>query len=56
MHLILLCSIGYNDIGNEGAKHVADMLAVNQTLTSVEYVTPHPFFPMRHRHESVNSP
>ena len=26
---------------SEGAKHVADMLAVNQTLTSVEYATPH---------------
>ena len=24
----------------EGAKHVADALAVNQTLTSVQYATP----------------
>ena len=26
-----------NKLGVEGAKHVADMLAVNKTLTSVEY-------------------
>ena len=24
-------------MGDEGAKHVADMLKINQTLTSVEY-------------------
>ena len=28
-----------NKLGAEGAKHVADMLAVNQTLTSVEYAS-----------------
>ena len=42
MHpFILVCSIMGNRLGLEGVKHVADMLAVNQTLTSVEYATPH---------------
>ena len=32
-----MCSVYDNNMGPEGAKHLADMLKVNQTLTSVEY-------------------
>ena len=39
IHSVLVCSLGYNELKAEGAKHVADMLAVNKTLTSVEYAT-----------------
>ena len=35
-----MCRLGGNELRSEGAKHVTDMLAVNQTLTSVEYATP----------------
>ena len=38
--LILVCSLANNFLNAEGAKHVADALAVNQTLTSVRYATP----------------
>ena len=35
-----MCRLGDNELRSEGAKHVANMLAVNQTLTSVEYAMP----------------
>ena len=38
--LTLMCRLGGNELFSEGAKHVADALAVNQTLTSVGYATP----------------
>ena len=37
--LILVCSLCNSSLKAEGAKHVADALAVNQTLTSVEYAS-----------------
>ena len=37
--LILVCSLRENSLKEEGAKHVADALAINQTLTSVAYAT-----------------
>ena len=36
-----MCRLDSNELGSEGAKHVADMLAVNQTLTSVGYAPRH---------------
>ena len=32
-----MCSVDGNNMGPEGAKYLADMLKVNQTLTSVKY-------------------
>ena len=33
----LVRSLARNDLKAEGAKHVADMLMINKTLTSVKY-------------------
>ena len=51
-----ICSFRSNRMGPEGAKHFADMLTANKTLTSVEYATPHlrPAPPCN-RHESVSN-
>ena len=35
---------GFNIGGAEGAKHIAEALKVNTTLTSIKYVTPLPRF------------
>ena len=37
-------SVGTNSLKEEGAKHLASALAVNQTLTSVKYAASHPAF------------
>ena len=36
-----MCRLGGNELKPEGANHVAKMLAVNQTLTSVGYAPRH---------------
>ena len=38
MCLTPFCSIRYNDIGVEGAKHIAEGLKENTALTELEYV------------------
>ena len=38
-----------NSIGPEGAKYISEALAVNKTLTSLEYAAGHPFSYCQHR-------
>ena len=42
----LVCSLFYNQLGPEGAKHVADMLKVNTTLTNIKYAATLEFPPL----------
>ena len=49
--LTLMRRLDGNELRSEGAKHVADMLAVNQTLTSVEYAMPRSPTHALHEHE-----
>jgi Ran GTPase-activating protein (RanGAP) involved in mRNA processing and transport len=37
-----VCSLNYNDLDAEAAKHLCDALKVNETLTALEYAALHP--------------
>ena len=58
VHLTLIRSLDNNRLEVEGAEHVANALAVNQTLTSVEYGTTHstPRLPYMHTCQQPLSP
>jgi hypothetical protein len=38
LYVIILCSLGDNSIGVEGARAIAEALKVNATITKIEWV------------------